>query len=264
MNTFTITQPLPDVFHIQDSGQFCFTLICGSKSTLLFDTGIGLNNVAECVAPYVRGRLHVVLSHAHYDHACGQHYFPETLVHPDDLKACRRIVSRKSRTAILNRVQSRGLVPEGYPAEQFISGTPQTIKPLTEFTLDLGDLKVQFLHSPGHTAGSIVAWIEQRSLLLSGDTWNPTTWLFFPESMSLAKYTQTVRGLHDLPAEHVLRSHDLPMVPMRQFRDYADGLNEHTFAQAEPCPTPPYTNIRTFCCNPEPGSKLVFNDDKRS
>ena len=61
MSHFTITEPLADVFHIQDAGQVCFTLIRGAQDTLLWDTGMGFYDVAECIAPYVRGKLHVVL-----------------------------------------------------------------------------------------------------------------------------------------------------------------------------------------------------------
>jgi glyoxylase-like metal-dependent hydrolase (beta-lactamase superfamily II) len=263
MQPFTVTQPLPDVWHIRDVGEVCFTLIRGGQDTLLFDTGMGFYNVAACVAPYVRGKLYVVLSHAHYDHACGQHYFSESFVHPIDLKRCRKIVGPQNRAGILKRVRARGVLPDDYPDEQFLAGTPETVKPLMEMTLYLGDLDVRFLLAPGHTGGSIVAYVADRKLLLTGDTWNPHTWLFFPESRSLAAYTKTVQGLRDLPAEHVLRSHDLSMVPMRRFRDYIDGLNENTFLKAEPCPVPPYTHIRSYCCYPEPGSKLVFNGDKR-
>ncbi|MBN1777459.1 MAG: MBL fold metallo-hydrolase [Clostridiales bacterium] len=263
MNHFTVTQPLPDVWHIQDVGQVCFTLIRGEKDTLLFDTGMGFYDVASCVAPYVRGKLHVVFSHAHYDHTCGQHYFAESFVHPDDLNRCRKTVDRRHRALTLKRARARGILEDAYPAEQFVNGTPETVKPLTEMSIDLGGLEVRFLLSPGHTKGSIVAYIEKKSLLLTGDTWNPHTWLFFPECQPLAVYTRTVRHLRNLQAEHVLRSHDASMVSMEQFRAYADGLSEETFSQAEPCPVPPYTHIHTYCCYPEPESKLVFNGDKR-
>ncbi len=263
MQHFTVTQPLENVFHIQDAGQVCFTLIRGENDTLLWDTGMGFHDVAACVAPYVRGKLHVVLSHAHYDHACGQHYFEESLVHPIDLKRSRRTVGRKNRAAILKRIGARGILEDGYNAERFLSGTPETVQALENMALDLGGLTVQFILSPGHTAGSIIAWIEAKKLLLTGDTWNPHTWLFFPESKSLSVYVKTVQSLRDLPAEYVLRSHDLSMVSMQRFRDYIDGLNADTFAKAEPCSIPPYTNIRTYCCYPEPESKLVFNGDKR-
>ncbi len=263
MIPFTVTQPLPDVFHIQDSAQVCFTLIRGERDSLLFDTGVGLYNVADCIAPYVRGKLTVVLSHAHYDHACGQHYFAESFIHSVDLKRCKRNVSRGSRTEMLKRFETRGWIDETYPKEQFLGGTPETIQALPSMTLNLGNLEVCFLRAPGHTAGSIAAFIPQMRLLLTGDSWNPHTWLFFPESKPLSIYVNTMRKLMKLDAEHVLCPHALPPRTMAQFRAYVNGLSEHTFTLAQPCPIPPYTQINTWCCYPEPDSKLVFNADKR-
>ncbi|MBE0601177.1 MAG: MBL fold metallo-hydrolase [Firmicutes bacterium] len=264
MQHFTVTNPLADVFHIQDAGQVCFTLLRGSRETLLWDTGMGFYNVAECIAPYVRGKLHVVLSHAHYDHACGQHYFEESFVHPVDLERCRKTVGHASRAAILHRMRVRGILEDNYNAENYVNGTPNSVKPLDAMAMDLGGLSVRFILAPGHTKGSIVAWIEEKKLLLTGDTWNPHTWLFFPESMPLAAYAHTVKEISALPAAFVLRPHDIAMVPMQKFRDYANGLHEDTFAKAEPCPIPPYMDIHTYCCYPEKDSKLVFNGDKRS
>jgi hydroxyacylglutathione hydrolase len=263
MNPFTIGQPLPGVFHIQDAAGVCFTLVTGERDSLLWDTGAGLYDVAACVAPYVRGKLHVVLSHGHYDHACGQHYFSETFVHPDDLMLCKRCAGRKHRSLILKRIRKRGLVDGDYPSEQFLNGTPESVHPLTEFLLDLGNLEVRFLPTPGHTRGSISAYIPKRGLLLTGDSWNPQTWLFFPESRPLSVYTTTMRGLRGLDAEHVLRPHDPTLTSMDRLRAYIDGLNERTFAAAQPYPVPPYTQYNTFRCCPEPDSMLIFNGDKR-
>jgi glyoxylase-like metal-dependent hydrolase (beta-lactamase superfamily II) len=264
MNPFTVTQPLPDVFHIQDSAQVCFTLIRGERDTLLWDTGVGLYDVAECVAPYIRGKLYVVLSHAHYDHAYGQHYFAESFVHPIDLKRCKRCVDRRYRTEMLKRFEARGWIDEAYPKEQFLSGTPETVQALPFEALNLGNLEVNFLRSPGHTSGSIVAYIPKMRLLLTGDSWNPQTWIFFPESRPLTVYVNTMRKLAKLDAEHVLCPHALPPRTMQQLRAYVNGLNVQTFAAAQSCTIPPYTQINTWCCYPEPESKLGFNTDRRS
>ena len=263
MDPFTITQPMPGVFHIQDVTGVCFTLVTGERDSLLWDTGVGLYDVAACIAPYVRGKLHVVLSHGHYDHACGQHYFSESFVHPYDLSMCRRCVGRKHRSLILNRLRKRGLLGDDYPSEQFLNGTPETIQSLTESALDLGGMEIQFIPVPGHTRGSIAAYIPERSLILTGDSWNPQTWLFFPESCSLAEYTKAMHNLSGLDAMNVLRPHDIAPVSIDRLRTYIDGLNENTFETAQPYLIPPYTKYNTVCCYPEPDSMLIFNGNKR-
>jgi len=263
MEHFSISNPLPDIYHIEDISKVCFTLVVGERDTLLWDTGLGLYDVAYCIAPYIRGKLHVVLSHGHYDHACGAHYFESVLVHPDDMDLCRHSISVSNRKTIIQNAQKRGYLDESFSTDRYLDAVHSHLQPINNDSIDLGGLDVQFTQTVGHTIGSMVAYIPQRQLLLTGDMWNPYTWLFFPESQPLCVYVQSMRGLRDSQAEHVLCSHDQTLRTMKRLRAYIDGLNEQTFSGAVPCPTPPYTQINTYCCHPEPDSVLVFNGDKR-
>ena len=262
MQHFTVSHPLPYVYHIADVSGVCFTLVIGQRDTLLWDTGLGLYDVLYCIKPYIRGTLHVVLSHGHYDHACGHHYFPETMVHPEDLQLCKDSVSDLRRGQIIKDASSRGLLDDTFDPVRYHSGDGNTIIPIPDYSLDLGGVTVQFIPTAGHTKGSMVAYIPAYQLLLTGDMWNPHTWLFFPESQPLSVYTQSMHSIRDLQAEHVLCSHDIARRTMKRLRDYIDGLNEDTFQKAEPCIIQPYPHIRTYCCRPEPESILVFNTDK--
>ncbi len=51
MSPFTVGQLLPGIFHIRDATGVCFALMPGERETLLRNTGVGLYDVAECVAP---------------------------------------------------------------------------------------------------------------------------------------------------------------------------------------------------------------------
>jgi len=263
MEHFSVSEPLPGIYHIEDVSKVCFTLIVGKRDTLLWDTGTGLYSVAACIAPYVRGNLHVVLSHGHYDHACGCHDFDTVYVHPDDMQLCRWSIGKASRSRVVRSAQLRGYTDDTFDAEQYLRRWKGKLQPFTAATIDLGDLEVRFLHTVGHTAGSIVAFLPDHRLLLTGDMWNPHTWLFFPESQPLAVYTASMQPLRGLEAEHVLCPHDHAMRTMDRLKAYIDGLNEQTFAKAEPVSIPPYTKINTYRCHPEPDSVLVFNGDKR-
>ena len=262
MHHFTVSHPFPHVYHMEDVSGVCFTLVIGRRDTLLWDTGLGLYDVLSCIKPYVQGTLHVVLSHGHYDHACGHHYFPKTMVHPEDISLCKASVSVLRREQIISDASDRGLLDETFHPERYHSGENNTIRPIHESSLDLGGVTVQFIPTVGHTKGSIVAYIPVYQLLLTGDMWNPHTWLFFPESQPLSVYTKSMQSIRDLQADHVLCPHDIACRTMERLRAYIDGLNEGTFRKAEPCSIPPYTHIRTYCCRPEPESMLVFNADK--
>ncbi len=260
---FAISEMLPGIFHIRDCmGVFC-TLAVGDTDTLLWDTGYGLYDLAAFVAPYVRGQLHVILSHAHHDHACGHSWFQNVLVHKDDYPLCPEYTGKARRRMILQGARARGLVDGDFDEKRYLNAGSGKIRPLKDFTLELGGLTVQLLPVPGHTPGSLTAFLPQRGLLLTADSWNPTTWVFFPDSLPLHAYAKNVRALRALPAEHVLCSHNGDLHPVKRLHHYIDGLNDETFAGAVPDPIPPYAHIRTFSCHPEPGTLLVFNGDRR-
>ena len=260
---FEMMEALPGVYHIRDAMGVCCTLIVGETDTLLWDTGYGLFDLAAFIAPYVRGELHVVLSHAHHDHACGHQWFRNVRIHKDDLPLCARYTGRVNRKRQLGRALSLGLIGDGYDSKRYLSADPAAILPLQTMEYDLGGLTVRLLPVPGHTPGSLAAYIPERTLLLTADSWNPTTWLFFPDSLPLKTYTRAMQPLRELNAEHALCSHDFTLHRMDRVRAYIDGLTAETFAAAVPTPVPPYTDIHTFACHPEPGTTFVFNSDKR-
>lgn len=261
---FELMEILPGIYRIRDCMGVCCALAVGEADSLLWDTGYGLYDLATFIAPYVRGTLRVILSHAHRDHACGCRWFPSVEIHPDDLALCRTYTGRAHRRIVLQTARDRGLIDPEFDEKRYLSAGSGGVRPLSDPQIELGGLTVRFYGVSGHTPGSLAAYLPQRRLLLTADSWNPTTWLFFPESLPLETYAANLRALRDLGAEHVLCSHDASLHRMDRLRAYIDGLNADTFAGARPVSVPPYTRISTFACHPEPGSVLVFNGDKRS
>ena len=84
-------------------------------------------------------------------------------------------------------------------------------------TEDLGGLEVRVIRVPGHTPGSIVLYVPARGLLMTGDDWNPCTWMWFPSSLSAKEWRNSmlslIRTLEEDGGEisHVICSHQ-PMV----------------------------------------------------
>ena len=99
--------------------------------------------------------------------------------------------------------------------------------------MDLGGMEVTLLPCPGHTPGSLVVYIPSLRLLLSGDNWNPCTWLFFPEALGAREYLQNVRELFKLPFEHVLCSHQAALYPRSKMEQFFSALNEDALSNAE-------------------------------
>ncbi len=100
--------------------------------------------------------------------------------------------------------------------------------------------------------------MPERRLLLPGDSWNPQTWVFFPESLDVRTYAQSFRSLMDLPFQTALAPHADAPVSRDFLLSFADGLNETGFAGAKPMKIKGHEQIPVKAFEPSPGALLVF------
>ena len=255
--SFTVNPVLPEVRHIQDAMGVCMTLLEGAHAALLVDTGYGAEDVAAFIATLTDRPVTVLLTHHHHDHALGARWFPETLMFPEDLPDWPLYTGEAQRGRVLEQAKARGLtVPDG-----FTRAMPEPI-PLTEGPIDLGGLTAQVIRCPGHTPGSAVVWVPERRLLLTGDDWNPCTWLFFPAALPAGDYRRNMRELLKLPFEHALCSHQPTLYPRATVEAFLNALTDETLRAAQPVRIDPYGDIDTRQALLPEGQLLVFDRAK--
>lgn len=259
---FTVQQVLKGVYHIQDPLRVCVTLLVGDDAALLYDTGYGLYDLPALVRGITRLPLTVLLGHGHHDHACGAAQFDEVFAHEAELSTVAKYTAPFFRDRVFSRAEAEGVLPKGLDAGRFLGAGSGAVRPLERGIFPLGGLTARMLPMPGHTPGSIGLYVEERALLLTGDNWNPTTWLFFPESAPLPAYANMMRGLSALPFRHVLAPHVSRLFPAERLRAYIDGLTPQTFDAARPSPIAGYERINIHVCHPEPHTALYFDRDK--
>ena len=256
---FTNRELLPGIHHIEDALGVCFTLIAGREKALLVDAGYGF----EDVAAYIRGLtplpVTLWLTHAHHDHILGARWFDEARLHPSDLEFYGTYSGEPWTGRVLEQARDAGLDVD--EAAWRARPMPEPVA-LEGETLDLGGLTAQVIPCPGHTPGSVAVYVPERRLLLTGDDWNPCTWLFFREAMPVRAYRERLRGLLNLPFEQVLCPHRTGLYPREMIDRFAAGLTDAAIAAARPSGVgAPYgVNTREL---PLPGDQvLVFDGDK--
>ena len=256
---FECNQIAPGVTHIRDEMGVCMTLIEGDKAALLVDTGYGTEDVSAFIKTLTDKPVTVLLTHHHHDHALGARWFDKTVMFPEDMAEWPVFTGVEKRRVVLGQAQAKGLP---VTADDFLAGVCKLPYAIHGGTLELGGLYVEIIHCPGHTPGSCVVYVPQHQLLLTGDDWNPCTWLFFEAALGVKEYRENVRRLQALDFTHVLCSHQMACFPRAKFDAFVNGLTDDALDAAKPVTIGGYEHINTRQADVAEGQILVFDWDK--
>ncbi|MBR5288476.1 MAG: MBL fold metallo-hydrolase [Clostridia bacterium] len=253
MSGLTAREVLPGVFHIRDALGVYMTLLAGSDGALLVDTGYGLENTAEFVRTLTPFAPQVLLTHAHHDHALGAMWFEKTMMFSQDIPFFSVYTDRERRLRIAAQA------PETAAADYADKDIPLPAA-AKEGAISLGGMTAQIRLCPGHTPGSAVVYVPERKLLLTGDDWNPCTWLFFEEALAAQEYRGNVRALLELPFEHVLCPHREALYPRSEMEAFVLGLTDEALCSAKKVQMG--FSLDTREAEPAPGQQFVFDFGK--
>lgn len=257
--SFEVNHVYPGVTHIRDAMGVCMTLIEGEMAALLVDTGYGTEDVAAFVRTLTDKPLTVLLTHNHHDHSLGARWYETTCMLPDDMAEWPVFTGEAKRRVVLGQALAKGLpVTEA----DFLAGECRMPRPMSIGVYNLGGITAEVIPCPGHTPGSCVVYVPERKLLLTGDDWNPCTWLFFEAALPVRQYRENVRKLLDYDFDHVLCSHQFDCFPRSKFEAFLQGLNDETLDKSKPVTIGSYEHINTHQAEVAEGQILVFDWDK--
>lgn len=136
-------------------------LIIGKNGAILYDTGTGKRSdgvkpISEVVKKYTDRPIRVVLSHFHFDHTGGVDEFGGVAM--IDLPYIR--TKTKEGDYRISALESAG-------TQRPLLKVIDWIKP--NDIIELGDRKIQFLHTPGHAPESITLIDSKRKYAFTGD-----------------------------------------------------------------------------------------------
>ena len=257
--SFHVQELMPGIFHIQDAMGVYMTLLTGSESALLFDTGFGLWDLNAYVRTLTDLPLTVFLSHAHFDHVLGARFFSSASFLKEEQVIAREYTNEKWRRSVLKDAHDAGI---DIDESAFLSSPMPPFTVISEGDIDLGGLTARVISCPGHTPGSAVIYVLERELLLTGDDWNPVTWLFFPEALPIREYRRNVQELLTLPFRHVICSHRGDLYDRCVFEDFLSGLTEEAIASATDTPEGLDMGISTAAAALPHDQLLIFDRDK--
>ena len=211
------------IWHITDGHNNYCTLISGSQKAILFDTMMGFGDLKGYIAQLTDFEPMVINSHCHYDHIGGNYQFDRVWMCELDFP-------------LMAEWQKQIPALEQYFQADLSSTCNLTLDmarvcAIAPFTLlDLGGRTVQVIALPGHTAGCIGLLCQEEKLLLAGDAISPQMCLYFPDSLPLETYVDTLHFLRSLDFDSFLLAHfyqEFPKSTLKKFEDCASIVGKH-------------------------------------
>jgi len=167
-SAFAICEP----HHFQEIISY---LIIGSKRAVLFDTGMGIENIRDVVSGLTDKEVIVVNSHCHFDHIGGNCLFGEAHIF-NDPAAMRRLTAGYSEKELAPHTKAALFEA---PFDERFGGFKYAVRPSVPVPVkdgdvfDLGDRALEVIHTPGHSPDSIMLLDKKQRMLFTGDTYYP-------------------------------------------------------------------------------------------
>lgn len=164
----------------------CCYLIEFNGRALLFDTGSGRREIAPALAQLTRSDIVMLPSHLHFDHLGGVGAgYPIWL--PDLPVVCGlQVGDSVAPGADMHLGHWEDLAAPTIRVDRWVA-------PGTTFYLD--DLRVEVIHTPGHSPDSISLYLPDEAILLAGDFLYPAVLFAQTPGASLRCYLETAEDL---------------------------------------------------------------------
>ncbi len=187
-------------------------LVRGSEETVVIDPCLGLVPRREALPAVDR----VLLSHCHEDHQAGAFLFPETPIHlhEADLPGLQSLPGFLAIFGFDDYPEVASAWEEAVQ-QQFHFQVRRDALPFRDgdiFELG-GDVRVEVVHTPGHTRGHSAFHLQPADVLFLGDIDLSSFGPYYGDAWSdLEAFERSLARVRDIPARHYATFHHVGVV----------------------------------------------------
>lgn len=183
-------------------------LIPGEESALLWDTGLGIGDIRTCAEALTDLPITVLNSHKHPDHIGENAQFNLVMCYDIDSAVDTLTQGYPHNEELIDFINPEGIlgIPKDFSADTFfIAGKAPTATVEDGQIIDLGNRKLEVMHTPGHDESCITLIDEQNGLLFTGDTWYPGPLLAYFDDSSMSDYLESMHRIDKVIADRNIR-----------------------------------------------------------
>jgi len=227
----TVVELRPGLYRLEEPDgrrRLCQYVVQGEERTLVVDAGLPESPERGLLPLLSNGRpVVLVLTHPDADHRGGapalRDALPQLEIWGHELdreQLADPEVALQERYLAFEASDGVGPAPDRLEAMRARLGAPVRIDCALagDTSLDLGGRRAEILHTPGHSPGSVVAWLPDESAALIGDSamgrgipFVDGGLMYPPMYAPPAAYLETIARLEALGPNLILSGHELPL-----------------------------------------------------
>ena len=186
----------------------------GSERDMIVDFGPGLRPLTPALRSDADKPRVGVATHAHLDHVGAFHEFAERAGHWREAGGFAAMGDQDTLAHLFREMPeavSKPPRPGWRQEDHTLVRAPLTRRLYEGDKIDLGDLRFQVLHLPGHSPGSIGLLERSQGILFSGDAIYSGTLVDDVPGSDVAAYRLTMERLEVLDVDVVYAGHNEPL-----------------------------------------------------
>jgi glyoxylase-like metal-dependent hydrolase (beta-lactamase superfamily II) len=231
---FEVYKIEPEIYVFYESGQFeeaISYLVVGRGKAALIDTGCGIGNVKLLAEEFTQLPIVVVNTHSHYDHVAQNHMFDEIALFdaPNAREVAKNGYSKAEMSHVLAAEMLWKPLPEDFDSQNYhVPPFTVTFWLKDGDLIDLGDRRLEVIHTPGHSPDSICLLDREARLLWTGDTFYTGAIFVHLPGSDLDLFMNSYEKLIALSRlyEKLMPSHNEPWVDKTILEEVLGGARE--------------------------------------